>query len=87
MYLHCASAAVRTGEPVMGIKGPTCLSDLITLPTQAPFDAMHLVFQGHPKWIYNELVSNKSCDNNIETSKHCSNKTFGQVVKSLNFDI
>jgi hypothetical protein len=36
---------------LFGIKGQTVISQILDLPTQVPFDYMHLVLQGHVKWL------------------------------------
>jgi hypothetical protein len=36
-------------QSIQGIKGPTPLSSILLLPTQAPYDSMHLVYHGHVK--------------------------------------
>ena len=58
-------------ESIFGIFGRSVLSKLLIISDQIPFDVMHLVFQGHVKWILNELMNNKNLDdlylgNNIE---------------------
>ena len=35
---------------------------LIKIPDQVPFDYMHLVLQGHAKWVYDKLFSSKNLD-------------------------
>jgi hypothetical protein len=43
-----------------GYFGKSSISDHLNVPNQIPFDFMHLVLQGHAKWIYNKLTSDRS---------------------------
>lgn len=45
-----------SGEPVFGIKGTTLISQLIDIPLQVPYDYMHLICQGHTKWILRQIL-------------------------------
>ena len=47
LYLKNAKQAAH--QSMQGIKGPTPLSSILLLPTQAPYDSMHLVYHGHVK--------------------------------------
>jgi hypothetical protein len=49
---------MKSGETVFGVKGPTHLSQFIELPLQVPFDYLHLVLQGHLKWLLSNLFLN-----------------------------
>ncbi len=41
---------------IFGIKGTCCFTDLLNLPApQAPLDYMHLVLQGHARWIIRQF--------------------------------
>ena len=43
-----------------GYFGKSSIGELLNIPEQIPFDFMHLVLQGHSKWIYNKLIFDKS---------------------------
>lgn len=45
----------ETKKPIFGIKGPNSLINIIDLPSQAPLDYMHLVLQGHTKWLIKQF--------------------------------
>ena len=48
---------------LFGIKGVSSLSNIISLPDQMPFDYMHLICQGHTKWLISQIFfANKSSD-------------------------
>ena len=38
---------------LFGIKGPTPFSRFLTIPEQVTFDYLHLILQGHTKWMIN----------------------------------
>ena len=43
-----------------GYFGKSSISELLNVPDQIPFDFMHLVLQGHAKWIYNRLIFDRT---------------------------
>jgi hypothetical protein len=45
--------AQQSGVCLYGIRGVCAFTGMIELPRQAPFDYMHLVLQGHGKWLLN----------------------------------
>ena len=47
-------------EDQFGIKGTTSLSKLFRIPEQIPYDYMHLVLQGHCKWLLQKIFKSKS---------------------------
>ena len=49
-------------QNIFGIFGETPLSKLVSIPNQIPFDPMHLTLQGHGKWFYGNITTNKECD-------------------------
>ena len=54
---------IEKGQPMFGIKGPTSLSKILSLPSQAPLDYMHLILQGHAKWLIRQyFFSDKNND-------------------------
>jgi hypothetical protein len=44
---------------VFGIKGSCCFTGIIALPQQAPYDFMHLVLQGHVRWLLNRYFASE----------------------------
>ena len=60
IYNKLAKEAESHGETKYGIKGQTSLSKLLVIPDQIPYDYMHLVLQGHSKWILYKLFKSKS---------------------------
>ena len=53
---------VKEKKQHFGIFGKTIFSDLIEIPNQVPFDYMHLVLQGHTKWLLNKYFAEKSSE-------------------------
>ena len=51
--------SLKNGE-VYGIKGVCPYMSVIEIPQQVPFDPMHLVLQGHTKWILQMLTTPSS---------------------------
>ena len=47
---------------VFGVKGKSAFGSLIEIPTQVPFDYMHLCLQGHMKWLLTQLIENEESD-------------------------
>ena len=45
-----------------GYFGKSSISDHLNVPNQIPFDFMHLVLQGHTKWLINEYFFKKESD-------------------------
>jgi hypothetical protein len=45
---------------ICGVLGETPLSKIFTIPTQIPFDYMHLVLAGHLKWILSQIFTENS---------------------------
>ncbi len=56
-YVKISNHATENNEYVYGIKGHTPLASLIKIPTQVPLDYMHLVLQGHTKWLLNQYIN------------------------------
>ncbi|CAF1047635.1 unnamed protein product, partial [Brachionus calyciflorus] len=55
--------AAENKEPLFGIKGINPLQEIISLPSQAPLDYMHLILQGHSKWLIKQFFfSDRSND-------------------------
>ncbi|CAF1068975.1 unnamed protein product [Brachionus calyciflorus] len=68
--------SVQTGQTIFGIKGANPISNILSLPSQAPLDYMHLVLQGHGKWLLKQyFFSDKSNDFYI-----------GLLIIKFNFD-
>ncbi|CAF1131989.1 unnamed protein product [Brachionus calyciflorus] len=62
-FRSMARLAKENNETVFGIKGETSLLSIINLPVQAPLDYMHLILQGHAKWLIKQyFFSEKSND-------------------------
>lgn len=58
-----ANLSVETGQTIFGIKGKSPLSHIVSIPSQVPLDYMHLVLQGHGKWLIKQFFfSEKSND-------------------------
>ena len=51
--------AETTGEEIFGVKGKSKFSEILVIPEQVPFDYMHLILQGHTKWLLNQYFYNK----------------------------
>lgn len=47
---------------IFGFFGKGPLSDIIHIPEQVPFDYMHLILQGHAKWMYTKLFTDSSLE-------------------------
>ncbi len=47
---------------MFGILGPSPLGAIIRIPDQVPFDYLHLVLQGHAKWIYEKIFFDKNVE-------------------------
>jgi len=59
-------------ESVFGFFGKSPLDKIIKIPEQLPYDYMHLVLQGHAKYVYSKLLTDRYLDeiyigNNIDT--------------------
>lgn len=50
-YMIYANVAQKTKQHIFGVKGTNEFIDLLDIPSQIPFDYMHLVLQGHTKWL------------------------------------
>ena len=46
-----AQIAEETNQIIFGIKGKSIFSEIFDVPLQVPLDCLHLVFQGHFKWL------------------------------------
>jgi len=49
-------------ESIFGFFGKSTLEKILKIPEQIPFDYLHLVLQGHAKWLYLHLFNEKSLD-------------------------
>ncbi len=58
-YKIYAEAAEKSNAPFFGVKGSNCFIDLLDIPSQIPFDYMHLSLQGHARWLNHQLFFNK----------------------------
>ncbi|CAF1006608.1 unnamed protein product [Brachionus calyciflorus] len=54
-FKNMVNLVTETKKPIFGIKGPDSLIYIIDLPSQAPLDYMHLVLQGHLKWLIKQF--------------------------------
>jgi hypothetical protein len=52
----------KTKHDYFGFYGTSPIDQLLSIPEQIPFDFMHLILQGHAKWLYNKLFFEKDCD-------------------------
>jgi hypothetical protein len=58
--------AAKNDTILYGIKGTCCFTGLIDIPDQAPLDFMHLVLQGHTRWLMKKFFeSNLNCKYNM----------------------
>ncbi len=48
---------------IFGILGQSPLGAIISIPDQVTFDYLHLVLQGHAKWIYEKMFFDKNLEN------------------------
>ncbi|CAF0956332.1 unnamed protein product [Brachionus calyciflorus] len=67
-YNLYSKLADLSGDDVFGIKGRTALGDLIEIPRQVPYDYMHLVCQGHSKWILKQLFDSPDTEYDLTKS-------------------
>jgi hypothetical protein len=77
-FKETAFLAERSKEVIYGIKGTSPFSKILILPDQVPFDYMHLVLQGHAKWLLNHYF--------LEDQYNCfigkEKKDFNQLLVS-----
>ncbi len=62
-YNQIAQYAEDNNVCVYGIKGETPLADTIQIPNQVPLDYMHLVLQGHARWLLNQFLNSDKSNN------------------------
>ena len=60
IYKSLSKKAEEEKNVLFGIKGESSLSKLIAIPDQVPYDYMHLVLQGHCKWLLQKFFTTKS---------------------------
>jgi hypothetical protein len=97
-FQRMASVAEKSNTIVFGIKGKSSFSRILTLPDQIPFDYMHLVLQGHTKWLINHYFIENQYDCyighekitfnkllNSHTVPHNISRKFPHVEKNLKF--
>lgn len=60
LYNQLSAMAEFKNEDQFGFKGTTSLSKLFRIPEQIPYDYMHLVLQGHCKWLLQKIFKSKS---------------------------
>jgi hypothetical protein len=56
IYKSLSKKAEEEKNVLFGIKGESSLSKLIAIPDQVPYDYMHLVLQGHCKWLLKSFL-------------------------------
>ncbi|CAF0887295.1 unnamed protein product [Brachionus calyciflorus] len=61
-YERLSSLLCPGDESVFGITGISPFKDILIIPEQVQFDYMHLVLQGHVKWLLKELFENKQSE-------------------------
>ncbi|RNA18943.1 hypothetical protein BpHYR1_000607 [Brachionus plicatilis] len=52
----------RAKENLFGVKGPSPFFNLIAIPDQVPIDYMHLILQGHCRWLLKQYFENQNSD-------------------------
>jgi len=52
-------------QHLFGIFGEAPIGKIISIPTQVPFDPLHLLFQGHGKWLLNKIFIDKKASDNF----------------------
>ena len=55
-FRKCSNLAEKNGQMIFGIKRVSILDGLIGIPSQVPFDYMHLVLIGHCKWLLEQML-------------------------------
>ena len=68
-YVILSQLAEDTKECFFGIKGKCSMSRILMIPEQIPFDYMHLVLQGHTKWLLSEYFQNKDSEADLSIIK------------------
>lgn len=63
--MNYSKLAHLSGEDLFGVKGKTAIGELIDIPRQVPYDYMHLVCQGHTKWILKQLLDSTNAEYDI----------------------
>jgi hypothetical protein len=58
-FREMALLAKENSQVIFGIRGTCPLMDIIKIPDPVPFDYMHLVLQGHTKWLIYHLFHDK----------------------------
>jgi hypothetical protein len=97
-FREAAILADRSKETIYGIRGLSSFSKVLTLPDQVPFDYMHLILQGHAKWLINHYflenqydcyIGKKKQDFNellkYHTIPHNLNRKFPSIQSNLKF--
>jgi hypothetical protein len=64
-YKTYARLAEKNKDILFGIKGESPFGEFLQIPDQIPFDFMHLVLQGHTKWLINEYFFKKESESFI----------------------
>jgi hypothetical protein len=68
IYKSLSKKAEEEKIVLFGIKAESSLSKLIAIPDQVPYDYMHLVLQGHCKWLLQMFFTTKSSPAYIKES-------------------
>jgi hypothetical protein len=66
-YDYLSSKSVNESESFFGIKSCSSLSKIICIPEQTPYDYMHLLLQGHDKWLLNQIFFKKDSPSYLTT--------------------
>lgn len=61
-YELYARLAEKKNDILFGVKGTSAFGAFLKIPEQVPFDFMHLVLQGHTKWLINEYFFKKDSE-------------------------
>lgn len=73
-YEKVSTISEKSKTVIYGIKGFSSFSRILILPDQIPFDYMHLVLQGHTKWLINHYFIENQYDCYIGREKKAFNK-------------
>ncbi|CAF0876279.1 unnamed protein product [Brachionus calyciflorus] len=61
-YSYLGNLSKLNGETLFGIRGISPFSKVMTIPDQVPFDYLHLVLQGHAKWLLRQYIDEKDSE-------------------------
>jgi hypothetical protein len=79
---NCLRKQPNSKESIYGINGTTTFTKIMNIPDQLPFDYMHLVLQGHCKWIINQYF-NESKKSHCYIGKDEQKNEINMILSSL----